>query len=47
MYSLIEIRQNIHCHWNYKEVDEFNFILEIDILSNYSQKVLGVLRGAF
>ena len=29
------------------EMKDFNYVLEIDILRNYSPKILGVLRGAF
>ena len=29
------------------EMKKFNYMLEIDILRNSSQKSLGVLRGAF
>ena len=29
------------------QVENFNHMLEIDILGNSSQKFLGVLRGAF
>ena len=29
------------------EMKKFNYMLEIDILRNSSQKILGVLRGAF
>ena len=29
------------------EMKRFNYMLEIDILRNSSQKLMGVLRGAF
>ena len=29
------------------EMKKFNYMLEIDILRNFSQKNLGVVRGAF
>ena len=29
------------------EMKKINYMLEIDILRNSSQKILGVLRGAF
>ena len=29
------------------EIKKFNYMLEVDILRNSSQKSLGVLRGAF
>ena len=29
------------------EMKKFNYMLELDILNNFSQKVLGVLRDAF
>ena len=35
------------CHRNYIEVNKFNNMLEIDILRNSSQKLLGVLRVDF
>ena len=40
---LIEIRHNIliQCHGNYIEVNKFNYMLEIDILRNFSQKDFG------
>ena len=49
MYEFIKIRHNvlIQCHWNYMERKTFNYMLEIDILRNNSEKHLGVLRGAF
>ena len=48
IYLLIEIRHDIHiqmCHGNYNGVKKINHMLEIDILRNYSQIILGVLRG--
>ena len=49
MYLLIEIRHNIliKCLGNCIELEKSNFMLEIDILRNYSQKHLGFLRGDF
>ena len=49
MYKFIKIRLDIliQCHGNYMEVEKFNYMLEINILRNFSQKDLGVLRGAF
>ena len=49
MHKSIKIRHDIliQCHGNYMEIKEFNYILEIDILRNSSQRFLGVLRGAF
>ena len=49
MYKLIKIRHDIikQCHGNYKEMKKFNYKLEIEIFRNYTQKDLGVLRGAF
>ena len=37
----------IQYHGNYMEMKIFNYMLEIDILRNFSQNFLGVLRGAF
>ena len=44
---LIEKRQNIlkQCHGNYTEVKKVNYMLEIVISKNYSQRDLGVLSG--
>ena len=50
MYLLVNIMHDIivQCHWNFIEVGKFLLIMfEIDILRNYSQKDLGVLRGNF
>ena len=49
MYEFIFIRHDIliQYHGNYMEMKEFNYMLEIGILRNSSQKLLGVLRGAF
>ena len=49
MYKFIKIRHDIikQFHENYKEVKKFNYKLEIEILRNSSQNVLGVLRGSF
>ena len=49
MYKLIKIRLDIlmQCHGNHMEMKKLNFMLEIDILRNSSQKNWGVLRGAF
>ena len=48
MYKSIKIRHDIliQCHVNCMEMKKFNYMLEIDILSNSSQK-LGVLRVGF
>ena len=43
MYESIKIQ----CHGNSMEMKRFKYMLEIDILRNYSQKNLGVLSGAF
>ena len=47
MYKFIIIRHDIliQCHGNYMEMKKFNYMLEIYILRNSSQKLLGVLRG--
>ena len=47
MYKFIKIRHDIliQCHGNYMEIKEFNYMLEIDILRNSSQNLLGVPRG--
>ena len=49
MYEFIKIRHNIliQYHGNYMEMRKFNYMLEIDILRNSSQNLLGVLRDAF
>ena len=49
MYEFIQIRHDIliQCHGNYMEMKNVNYMLEIDILRNSSQKSLGVLRGDF
>ena len=49
LYRFVKIRHDIliQCHGNYMEMKKFNFMLEIDILRNSSQKDLGALRGAF
>ena len=49
MYKFIKIRQDIllQCHGNHMEMKRFNYMLEIDILRNCSQKDLGVLGSAF
>ena len=49
MFSLLEIRHHIlfQCHGIYIGVKKFNYKLENNILRNYSQKDLGVLRGDF
>ena len=49
MYKFIKIRHDIliQCHGNYMEMRKFNYMLELEILRNSSQKFLGVLRGAF
>ena len=48
-YKFIKIRHDIHfqCHGNYMEMKKVNYMLEIDILRNSSQKDVGVLRDAF
>ena len=49
MYKFIKIRHDIlvQCHGNDMEMKKVNYMLEIDILGNFSQNILGVLRGAF
>ena len=49
MYLLIEIRHDIliQCHGNFIELRKSNYMLEIYILRNFSQTILGVLRGDF
>ena len=49
MYIFIKIVHDIliRGHGNYMMKKKFNYMLEIDILRNSSQKNLGVLRGAF
>ena len=49
MCKFIKIRHDIliQCHWNYIEMKEVNYMLEIGILRNSSQKDVGVLRDAF
>ena len=49
MYTFIKIRYDIliQCHRNNMEMKKLNYMLEIDILRNSSQKFLGVLRGIF
>ena len=49
MYKFIKIRHDIliQCHGNYMGMKKINYMLEIDILRNSSQIVLGVLKGAF
>ena len=44
-----EFRQNILTlrHGNHIEEENFNYMLERDILRNYLQEDLGVLRGDF
>ena len=45
MYKFITIRHDIikQCHGNYKEMEKFNYKLEIGIFRNSTQKYLGVL----
>ena len=49
MYIFIKIRHDnlIQGHGSYMMMKKFNYMLEIDILRNSSQKNVGVLRGAF
>ena len=49
MYKFIRIRHDIikQCHGNYKAMKKFNYMLEIGIFRNPTQKYLGVLRGSF
>ena len=49
MYKLIKVRHDIIIQWhrNNMEMKKINYMLEIDILRNSSQNILGVLRGAF
>ena len=49
VYKFIKIRHEIliQCHGNFMEMRKFNYMLEIDISRNSSQKDLGVLRGSF
>ena len=49
MYKFIKIMHDIlkQSHGNRMEMRKFNYMLEIDIIRNSSQKDLGVLRGAF
>ena len=49
MYEFIKIMHDIliQCHGNCMEMKNVNYMLEIDILRNCSQKSLDVLRGDF
>ena len=49
MYLHIKIRHNviIQCHGNYFKVENFNCMLEIDILRNYCPRDLSVLKSNF
>ena len=49
LFKFIKISLNIliQCHGSYMEMNEFSFMLEIDILRNSSQNFLGVQRGGF
>ena len=50
MYLLVEIWHYIliQCHGDFVEVEKNQlYMLEIDILRNYQQKILGVLRDDF
>ena len=49
MYKFIKIGHDIikQCHRNYKEMEKFNYKLEIEIFRNSTLKNLGVLRGSF
>ena len=49
MYIFIKIRHDTlkQGHGNYMTMKKFNYMVEIDILRNSSQKKLGVPRGAF
>ena len=49
MYKFIKIMHDIliECHGSYMEMKTVNYMLEIDIFRNSSQKIWGVLRGAF
>ena len=48
VYLPNEIKHNIHilCHGNYIEVEKIDYMLEIDILRNYS-KIFGCPEGRF
>ena len=45
MYKFSKIRHDIfkQCHGNYKEMEKFNYKLEIEIFGNSTLKDLGVL----
>ena len=47
LFLLIAIRLNIlaQYHENYIEMNEFNYMLETDILRNSSQKIFGCRGG--
>ena len=49
MYKFIKIRHDIikQCHGNNKEMNKFNYKLEIEIFRYSTLKKLGVLRGSF
>ena len=49
MYLLNDIMHNVHiqCHKNYIEVKKTNYLLEIDILIDSVQTILGALKGDF
>ena len=49
MYKFIKMRHYIikQCHGNYKEMNKFNYKLEIKIFRNSTQKILGVLGVLF
>ena len=49
MYKFIKMRHDIikQCHGNEKDVNKFNYKLEIEIFLNSTLKNLGVLRGSF
>ena len=48
MYKFIKIRHDIikQCHGNYKEMEKFNYKLDIEMFRNCTPKKLGVLRGS-
>ena len=39
--------QSLQCHGNHTDMKKFNYMFEINILRNFLQTFLGVLRGAF
>ena len=49
MCKFIKIRHDVikQCPGNCKEIQKYNYKLEIEIFRNSTQKNLGVLRGSF